>query len=208
VRRAVVLLLLVCALAGLHAADLRARAQALADFVESSGGEVAAVSRYEPKTARACKAVSGGDVHALTRALVTVESFATPVAETLSKGALVHLFASAGLPPPDLTYGPGRIRLSTARAVSQGADGATLSLRLLDYCETAEIAALVVRDILASEAKAGQTIDLAAVRSVAGRYNGQQRKASGAEAALAHETYTALVYALYEHYRFADLRTR
>jgi hypothetical protein len=211
-RRILAISALVGAAIGLHGADLGLRGSALHTFVRSSGEDVAAVERYDPGAGRVCPARPGGDREALTRALITVESFATPRVETWWKDFLARALAWAGLSLPDLTYGPGRVRLSTAeRALSTGSLPSTdseLGVRLLDYCQTQDIVSALVSEILRSQGSGERSsLDLPAVRRVASAYNGQAAPTTP-EAVVAHETYNALVFALFEQYRFDSLRGR
>jgi hypothetical protein len=201
------LLALPSVLAGVHVADVSARARALRAFIWSSDADVRPVDAYAPSETGACPRRAAGDVEALARALITVESFATPSVQAWAKGATVRLASALGLRVPDLTYGQGRVRLSTARRV-MGAEAADsgLALRLLDPCETKAIVASMVAELL-SERLSGDRLDLATVRQVARAYNGQG-EAHTPEAAIAHETYNRLVYALFQHYRFEGLRDR
>lgn len=205
-------LALMAGLACVHVADLSARSQALTAFTWSSQSDVRPVDAYAPGEAAACPRSRGGDVEALARALITVESFATPSVQAWSKSAGVRLAMALGLHVPDLTYGPGRVRLSTARRVigaEQGGvpvDDAGLALRLLDYCETKAVVTAMVTELL-SDRLSGDRLDLMTVRRVARIYNGQA-DALTPEAAIAHETYNRLVYALFQQYRFEDLRDR
>ncbi len=149
------------------------------------------------------------------RAIITVESLATPRIEAWWKSAVVLAAAHLGVRVPDLTYGPGRVRLSTARAAidangglgdaSRTSTDAEVAKRLLDYCETKQIVAALVTQILTSRGGGHPAhLDLATVHTVARIYNGQSEPASP-EAAVAHETYNALVYALFQRYRFDGL---
>jgi len=201
--------------AGAHALDLGERASAVRQFTWSKAPDLELVGRYEPRGAETCTWRSAGDQEALVRAIITVESLATPRIETWWKSAVVLAAARFGLRIPDLTYGPGRVRLSTAREAVRAAGGlneesgtltnADVAARLLDYCQTKQIVAAVVVQILASRGGGGRThLDLANVRAVARIYNGQSQPTSP-EAAVAHETYNALVYALFQRYRFAAL---
>jgi hypothetical protein len=210
-------LLLAVAVTVAHIFDLSERAFAVRTFTGSKTQDLRLVGRYEPGEAAICDWQGRGDEEPLVRALVTVESLATSRIEAWWKTALVRVAALLGLPIPDLTYGPGRLRLSTAAAAVRaddrtGGDGtptdAEVATRLLDYCEAKPIVAAVVADILASRAPAGRSdpvrLDLADVRTVARIYNGQARPLTP-EAAVAHATYNALVYALFQRYRFDAL---
>ena len=202
-------LVLMVAVAGAHLADLNERASAVRHFAWSKTPDLDRIERYGPPGVEACSWRGNGDREALVRALMTVESFATPRFEAWWKTGIVRAGALLGLPIPDLTYGPGRVRLSTAdaaiRANGETANDAKLATRLLDSCETKRIVAAVVAQILNAEERGDQAhLDLAAVHTVARIYNGQS-EALSPEAAVAHETYDALVYALFQRYRFAAL---
>jgi len=205
---------LIVALIGPHLFDLSGRAWALQKFDRSAGADLQGVRYYEPNGEDTCSPLTGGDWDALVRALITVESFATPTIESWWKGIVVHLAAAWGMPVPDLTYGPGRIRLSTAGAVVKGmyarGDGvgvppdAALAKRLLDYCDTKQIVSVLVSDTLLLQGGDQSHLNRKAIRHVARVYNGQSEPDTP-EAAIAHETYNALVYALFQHYRFNNL---
>jgi hypothetical protein len=207
---------LTLAVAGAHVIDLSERAAAVREFTRSQALDLGQIGRYEPREAATCAWRGTGDREGLVRAIITVESLATPRIETWWKAGVVHVAEPLGLGLPDLTYGPGRLRLSTAVAAVR-ADGATrgtamatdavVAARLLDYCETKRIVASVVAGILDSRAPGASgrsRLDLAAVRTVARIYNGQAEPRTP-EAAVAHATYNALVYALFQRYRFEDL---
>jgi hypothetical protein len=198
---------LIAAGLGLHAADVAQRAAALNRFVASSGADLRRIERYDPAIARTCPPQPADELDALARALITVESLATPTAETWWKGVLIQLLHWADAPLPDLTYGPGRVRLSTARLVLAGADmsDSSIALRLLDYCQAKNIVVRLVSDLL--KAEGSPHIDVASIRDVAVRYNGQGEAAT-LEAAIANEAYKRLVIELFQHYRFARLSRR
>jgi hypothetical protein len=210
--------LIVLAAAVAHVCDLSARASAVRAFTWSHAPDLQLVGRYEPSGAATCSWRGRGDEEPLVRALITVESLATPKMEAWWKSGIVRAAARLGLQIPDLTYGPGRLRLSTAAAAIRadkdrlGGDGmptqAEVATRLLDYCETKRIVAAVVADILGPHAPRERPdpirLDLADVRTVARIYNGQGA-AQTPEAAVAHATYNALVYALFQQYRFDAL---
>jgi hypothetical protein len=206
---------LMLVLVGAHVIDLGARASAVRAFAWSKAADLSGVGQYEPSDAATCSWRGPGDQEALVRAIITVESLATSGIERWWKSGLVHVAGPLGFGIPDLTYGPGRLRLSTARAAVRASDAlggtatdAEVAERLLDYCETKQIVALVVAEILKSRApREGSEpvrLDLADVRAVARIYNGQE-PARTPEAAVAHATYTALVYALFQRYRFEGL---
>jgi len=122
----------------------------------------------------------------------------------------VRVLHSTGAPLPDLTYGPGRVRLSTARLVLAGTyeTDASTALRLLDYCQAKEIVASLVSNILKGDGGTSSPhIDAASVGKVTVQYNGQA-KAQTLEAAIAHAAYKRLVLELFQHYRFAKLSSR
>ena len=202
---------LIAAGLGLHAADVAHREAAVKRFVTSSGADLRPIERYDPAIAQACSPHPAGDeVDTLARALITVESLATPTAETWWKSALVRVLHWTGAPLPNLTYGPGRVRLSTARLVLAAADltDANIALRLLDYCQAKDIVARLVSNVLRAEGGTRAShIDPASIGKVAVHYNGQS-KARTLEAAIAHEAYKRLVIELFQHYRFAKLSSR
>jgi hypothetical protein len=195
---------------GLHAADLAQRAAALNRFVMSSGADLHPIAGYDPALTQPCSPRPAAEVDALARALITVESLATPVVESWWKSALVGMLHWANAPIPDLTYGPGRVRLSTARRVLAGVEetDASIALRLLDHCQAKDIVARLVSALLKADGGPSPShIDPASIGMVAVRYNGQA-EAQTLEAAVAHETYKRLVLELFQHYRFARLSSR
>jgi hypothetical protein len=195
-----------------HLADVYARAQALNAFTWQPAPSLDSIGSYAPDELADCPVLGGQDVAALAYALVTVESFATPSLQAWATGVAVRISAAMDLHMPDLTYGPGRVRLSTAarltgRPLGKTGDAA-LALRLLDGCQAKTIVAAAVIDLLPPEHAAEDTrLDLATVRRVAKIYNGQV-DARSPDAAVAHETYNRLVYALFQHYRFEALGRR
>lgn len=216
-KAAVVVLMLVLAAAGAHALDRSARAAVVSQFAWSKAFDLEQVTSYEPGDGKRCAPESTSnrsrDEEALVRALITVESLATPRLEAWWKAALVRMAARLDLPIPDLTYGPGRVRLSMARAVIRahaalGAEPseAELAGRLLDYCGSKQIVAAMVAELTQAQGGGAEThhLDLSTVRRVARIYNGQAEPTT-AEAAVAHATYNALVYALFQRYRFESL---
>jgi hypothetical protein len=195
---------------GLHATDVARRAAALNRFVMSSGADLRLIERYDPALSQTCSPHPAGDIDALARALVTVESLATPTGEARLKSALVQLSTRMGTPLPDFTYGPGRVRLSTARLVlgSDGETDASIAQRLLDYCQAKDIVVRLVSNLLVAEGgRRSSKIDPANIGRVAASYNGQA-KPQTLEAAIAHEAYKRLVIELFQHYRFAKLSRR
>lgn len=210
-KTAVVAGLLLLAAAGAHALDKGERAAAAGQFAWSAAGaSLDQVAAYEPAGAKQCAASASADVAALVRALVTVENIATPRLEAWGKAALVRVAVPLGLGVPDLTYGPGRVRLSIARAVLRNSGegvpaDAVLAVQLLETCGAIRVVTALVGELVDPEgAGAAMPIDLAAVRKVARIYNGQALPTT-AEAAVAHATYNSLVYALYQRYRFEAL---
>jgi hypothetical protein len=217
-----VMVVMIMAAAGAHAFDRSERASAVSAFAWSSAPDLERVRRYEPGGAESCRDRQrrAGDREALVRALITVESLATPRFDAIWKATLVRAALALGLPIPNLTYGSGRVRLSIARATLRagaaqaagtGADAiavlsdADIAAQLLDDCGSRRIVAAIVADILGARVEgARKHLDLHAVRHVARIYNGQAR-AKTVEAAVAHETYNALVYALFQRYRFERL---
>lgn len=196
---------------GTHAADVAQRAAAMNRFVTSSGADLRPIERYDPAGARTCSPHPVPDeVDTLARALITVESLATSTTEAWWKSALVRVLRWTGAPVPDLTYGPGRVRLSTARRVLAGAEetDASIALRLLDYCQAKDIVARLVSDLLNADGGSSPLhIAPASIGKVAIHYNGQA-KAQTLEAAIAHEAYKRLVLELFQHYKFASLSSR
>lgn len=206
---------LILAAAGAHALDRSARLSAVREFTWAKAPDLDRVGRYEPRGAATCSWRGGGDQEALVRAIITVESLATARLETWWKSAVVRAAAQLGLRIPNLTYGPGRVRLSTAREAMRANGGfgaargtltdADVAARLMDYCEAKQIVAVLVAQILTSQGRGDRgPLDLATVRTVARIYNGQSDPHTP-EAAIAHETYNALVYALFQRYRFEAL---
>lgn len=213
-RTLAILFVLVLAGVGAHALDQGQRKAIVRDFAWSQAPDLARVQRYEPHSAATCSWRSAGDLEALIRALITVESLATPKLVSWWRSAIAVAGARLSISVPNLTYGPGRVRLSTARMAVRAHGGriagqelpdAQLATWLLDYCATKQIVSLVVKQILALRGGGPDaSIDLESVRMVARIYNGQSEPRTP-EAAIAHETYTALVYALFQHYRFEGL---
>jgi len=196
-------------LLSVHVSDLSSREAALARFFANENEGIGRIIDDYGVKADDCSEGHGDDFHALAMALVTVESFATSRAEGLVRATIAYGGALTGL-GTDISAGPGRIRMSTARAVLAGTSGdrRTISDRtligdLLTKCGATRTATQFLRR--AEDDPFIAHVDLKFVRAAAAAYNGQTSRASSSQAVLSARVYFELVYAAFQHYRFAAL---
>ena len=178
-----------------HVADVEQRSAELQRFlIEKNDGASQIILKYGT-TNEQCPQISAGDVYRLALAFVTVETFATPYVESGSRGLVVEGATRVGVRVPDISIGPGRIRLDTARSALmrsaspdlksyRNLDDAELAKKLLERCDAAKIAALILEDVMRDLGRTSDALDLRVIRIAAKRYNGQSDRPRSLDGAL------------------------
>jgi hypothetical protein len=200
----------VAALFAAHLWDLSDRQAALTRFLASPDDGARRIVEAYGLNARACASDEHSDLATLAKAFVTVESLVTSRAEAWTRAVVVYGGARLGA-LPDISAGPGRIRPSTARKafadMQESAIAPTdidLAASLLTDCGAVRVARAILAGIRQAGTPAAR-VDAAFVRRAAAAYNGQAAPTASYEAVLSAEVYFELVYAAYQHYRFAAL---
>jgi hypothetical protein len=213
-RRAVLvgLCAVVAAVFAVHLHDVSIRQALLEDYLHKRHRAVVRIAEAHGLSADRCAALEGRRLFPLAAAFLTVESFATSQLAAWTRGEAAWVAAMLGW-PIDLSFGPGRIRVSTARQVlgregEQGVNPGMSNLRLvqklLDPCGAIAVTLALLEQVESH----GGIADVAFVREAAMIYNGQSRLPASLEAEVAARIYFELVYNLFQHYRFAQLATR
>jgi hypothetical protein len=196
-----------------HFADVEQRSAELQRFlIDKNDGASQIISRYG-MTNEQCPQIRAGDVYRLALAFVTVESFATPYVESRTRGLVVEGANLVGVPIPDISIGPGRIRLDTARAALmrsvsldlrpyKNLNDAELAEKLLERCYAAKVAALILEDVIRDTGRTSDALDLRLIRIAAKRYNGQSDRPRSLDGAISAAIYFDLIYEIFQHYRF------
>jgi hypothetical protein len=194
-----------------HVLDVSNRDTALARFLADENRGISHIVSDYGIFPGDCPAGRDGDLHSLAMAFVTVESFATSRLEGWARTLVAYGGAMAGL-GTDISAGPGRIRMSTAHAALHDptSDHRTpsdlaLARELVTQCGAVKVAIQILGRIGRNDDSAPPVIDLRFIRAAAASYNGQSPRAASYQAALSAQLYVALVYAAYQHYRFAAL---
>jgi hypothetical protein len=190
-----------------HFSDVSDREVALERFLLDEAAGIGRIVTQYGVDPRRCGSHSD-DFHSLGMAFVTVESFATSRSESWVRTLAAHIAIITGF-APDISLGPGRIRVSTATAMLRNSNSKTMDVstpmlieELLTRCGSALIAARLVQHIAISSPMASRKVDLKFIRFAARTYNGQKSLVSP-EAMLSAELYLRLLYAAYQHYRFS-----
>lgn len=193
------------ALLTVHLVDVSARETALARFLSDDAEAIERIVADYGVGPEQCASRQDADLRALAAAFVTIESFATSRFEGWLRAAVTYGGTLAGL-TPDISTGPGRIRMSTARAAADGPapSNSALASTLLTACGAAEIAGRMLASRRPPDG-APTPIDRRFIEAAAAAYNGQAWPASSLQAALSARVYVDLVYAANQHYRFAAL---
>jgi hypothetical protein len=188
-----------------HFWDINAREFALARFLSNDREAIERIAANYGVSPGECATNHDADLHSLASAFVTVESFATSRSEGWMRMLIAHGGALVGL-APDISAGPGRIRISTARAALgySPPSNRALARNLLTACGATEIAARILASVSQS-GRAPLLIDRRFIQAATATYNGQAQQASSLQAALSAKVYFDLIYATYQHYRFATL---
>jgi hypothetical protein len=202
------------ALLCVYLVDVDQRARMLQRFVWDNEQSVdLIVSRYAPSVS-ACRASrSHSDIDNLAAAFVTVESFATPTLDAWARSMVAKIAAAMNMTVPDITIGPGRIRLRTARDALRAAesqDGQSLADRslvreVLSLCGSTRVARAILNGIMQQDYRSGGRIDFQFIHLAARIYNGQAAQMPSIEARISADIYFNLVYQTFQHYRFNAL---
>lgn len=201
----------------LYGIDLDVRAGQLRSYDAHPAKDISDIVRKYGPAVNDCKPGTDEDLDALAASFLTVETFATPVLSGWARSAIMALGSALDM-PPDISFGPGRIRLSTARSalIQAGSTGTGHSgsrsdreivYELMTACGSLRIAVEILKELAAKKRPANRVIDRSFVRDVAREYNGQR----GSDAMAAHlsaEIYFDLVYNSFQYFRFAALLSR
>jgi hypothetical protein len=198
-----------------HSIDVNAREALVRRFLAGDKeAMVRIIERYGLNT-QGCHFDTMKDVHALAAALFTTETLATPRLAGWARRTAVHIAWFAGA-APDISIGPGRIKLTTARAAVQASNSESMRMlasqsdtglaqQLLDSCTSAQVIVAILDSISRDGTAAHDRIDRGFVRKAASLYNGQVNAGNQVERKLSYEIYLQLVYDAYQHYRFLAL---
>lgn len=147
----------------------------------------------------------------LISALFALERFARSPLESRVERYAVFASRWLGISPPDLSYGPGQIRLSRALALTptpgqspERHAAQRMAFMLLDACAARAIARRVIEDALESTdagRPAAERLAHPQILRAAASYNAQADPDT-AEVALAHHLYNETAYHLTLHYRY------
>jgi hypothetical protein len=201
-----------------HLADVGTRETLVRRFLAGDAGAMSTIIEHYGLNTRDCHFDTMNDVQAFAAALFTTETLATPRLTGWARRAAVHIARFVGA-VPDMSIGPGRIKLTTARAALQASRSESmqtlaaqpdtkLAQTLLDSCTSAQVIVAILDSISREGDAAHDRVDRKFVRRAAARYNGQVNPTNRVEAGLSHEIYLQLVYDAYQHYRFLALTTR
>lgn len=202
--------------AGIHLADRTARDTAVTAFLADPTRATSRIAERYGVTPAQCASHESEEFRSLGAALLTIETLATPRLEGHLRTIAAYLAGLAHI-SLDISIGPGRIKPSTARAAltnlsppGAGRDerfsDLHLTQKLLQPCEALRVAAAIAEDISHKLGPPGATLDRGLVRQIAAVYNGQKGGAGPPEARLSAEIYVRLVYNIYQHFRFENLR--
>jgi hypothetical protein len=199
-----------------HAADVFVRNQHIQALLrdERSGAEAVA-ARYGVSLDD-CGYKWSDPLHALVRAIFTAERFATPYLVGQVRATAVHVFRHVGLPPPDISLGVGRMRLSTARkylnrsVVPESNQYGSLpdhdlAQVLLDRCHSFRVGLIMLNDETHQYIERFKDSNARLIRHATRAYAGRAEEWTSLEAALSHEVYYRLVYNVFQIYRFEGL---
>jgi hypothetical protein len=202
------------ALLCIYLVDVDQRARILRRFVWDNEQNVdLIVSRYAPSVS-ACRAShSHSDIDNLAAAFVTVEIFATPTLGAWARSMVAKLAVAMNMTVPDITIGPGRIRLRTARdalRATESQDGQSLTDRslvreVLSLCGSAHVARAILNEIMQQDYRSGGRIDFKFIHLATRIYNGETAQMPSIEARISANIYFNLVYHTFQHYRFNAL---
>lgn len=185
-------------LARLVGADMHAASEQLSARVASN------VRRCGPAASRA-------DIGNLSDAFIAVESLGAGWVERIVEAWLVRAGRLTGLALPDISIGPGQVRISTAVAAAQWAAAHHRDLlrlskqevmeRLLSVCGSRRLVVRVLEMLIDKGGLGDGSLDRQSIARLARLYNGQET-IDGNEAAIANHLYRELVYHVYQSLRF------
>ena len=179
-------------------ADLRAASERLSAQVAIDLGHCPALS-------------SRAEIGNLADAFIAVESLAASLPERTFEALLVDAARFAGVRLPDISIGPGQVRISTAMAAArrvalqqrelQGLTEQEVAELLLSRCGSRRLVALVLEMKMDKHAVPAVPLDRKSIGALASSYNGQETT-SDDEAAMANLLYRELVYHVFQDLRF------
>jgi hypothetical protein len=201
-----------------HLVDVTTREALVRRFLADDGAAMVKIIENYGLNTRDCHFDATNDVQALAAALFTAEMLATPRITGWVRRTVVHIARFAGA-VPDMSIGPGRIKLTAARSALQasksksmralsGHSDTELAQELLESCTSAQVITAILDSISREGSAVYDRVDRKFVRKAAALYNGQLDTRNRVEAKLSHEIYLQLVYDAYQHYRFLELTTR
>ncbi len=157
-----------------------------------------------PKGASPCRGeATSRDGAALLTALAWVEGFAHSPIERWLEGLMLGAADRLKIDPPDLSYGPLQIRVSTMRKAMHG--GAYDPSLLLQTCAARRVARLIIEQELGVSLGPGSTLTRPQVLAAAAAYNGQSaRTRQSAIHRIASRVYQETVYHLFQEARFGQ----
>jgi len=209
---------LVLAVLAMHLADVDQRKSELQRFLVKKNDALDRIVATYGIASGQCSEYeyADRDTYRLAAALLTVETFATPSLEAWIKYLIVKGAAFVGIAPRNMSIGPGRIRLKTARSALENSTASNLEsyrhlpeVRLADQllatCASVQIAAAIVETIRPQGRHSGNGLDSKSIRETARVYNGQIGEQSSFDAMISADIYFELVYEIFQCYRFRAL---
>src|SRR5262249_32026327 len=132
-------------------------------------------------------------------ALQAIERFATPSYTAAAKYILYRSTTAFGIKPPNLTYGPLRLRFSRFVRYHSGADAGIFNL-----CDAERAAANMIEDQFGPLLTTRAPLSRRELIEVVKFFNGQVTRDEGKNiyGALANGIYNEIVYHIYEEARF------
>lgn len=201
---------------GAHLADVDRRNAELRRFLlNNNDGLDRIVSNYGISTDQ-CSEHTNSDTYRLAAAFLTVETFATSRLESWTRYLIVNVATFVGVAPPNISVGPGRIRLKTARLALEHSALSNLEYyrrlpddllakELLRSCASVQIATAILETLRRQHPQLADEINWEFIREATRIYNGQLGRPSSLDAAISGEIYFALVYQTFQRYRFMAL---
>jgi hypothetical protein len=146
-------------------------------------------------------AAAADEFDILARAIVAVEELARTRLEQVLEAGAVKLFFAFGARAPDLSIGPGQIRVSTMkralRSISISGEGMPpeqeIANGLFDQCGALSAAKFIIEKDIGAHLENDGLLSRAEVLRIAKLWNGQSNRSAG-EAAIANLRYRELVY--------------
>jgi len=206
----------------------RLRADAFREAAHSPAAAAERIAEIFGSRTGICHPLSArDDLDNLVSGLFALERFGVSPFEAALESWIARASLWLRLPPPDLSYGPGQIRLSRAIALMdddtaaapikptsnahrrRAASRAEIAVALLDACFARAVARQLIEMALRSNpgpASARNVLDREQIVELAGVYNAQVKPAD-AKAALAHQLFNRIAYHLTVHYRYQGARS-